>query len=214
MDSVPPKLTDRCLLGIDRVLRTLNGIPHGSARADPGQVPDAPPLTDPNRQKAGRLMRVNFSGEVAAQALYHGQELGARDPAIVLHLRRAAEEENDHLIWCRNRLKALETRPSLLNPLWYGGAFCIGVLSGALGDRVSLGFLDETEQQVVKHLGKHLQRLPEEDKASANVLHQMRLDEARHSRNARVAGSVRPPLAVRAAMRLTARIMTTTAYWI
>ncbi len=214
MNSVSPKLTDHCLLGMDRVLRTLAGIPHGSGRADPGQVPDAAPLTDPDRQKAGRLMRVNFSGEVAAQALYHGQELGARDPVIAAQLQRAAREESDHLIWCHNRLQALETRPSLLNPFWYGGAFCIGVLSSALGDRISLGFLDETEQQVVKHLGKHLQRLPEQDEASAKVLHQMRFDEARHSRNARVAGGARPPLAARAAMRLTARVMTTVAYWI
>lgn len=159
-------------------------------------------------------MRVNLAGEVAAQALYNGQSLTACDPGVVARMQHAANEENDHLIWCRARLNALQTRASILNPLWYTGAFVIGAGAGILGDAASLGFLEETERQVVKHLNGHLKRLPEADQASRRVLKQMRTDEAQHGRNARNAGARRPPPTVRLAMRLVSRVMTTTAYWL
>lgn len=203
--------TDRLLTGADRVLRTLWGVPKGTARPNPagggGQA-----LDGASRRRAGRLMRVNLAGEVAAQALYHGQSVTAHDPRTAQRLKRAAEEENDHLIWCRQRLAALGARPSALNPFWYAGAFAIGALAGALGDAESLGFLDETERQVVEHLERHLARLPAADEASRRVLQQMRADEARHGLSARAAGGRRPPPLPRLAMRLAARVMTATAY--
>jgi len=207
--------TDRWLAGADRVLRTLWGHPQGTERPHPaGTVHAAHELDDAERRHAGRLMRVNFSGEVAAQALYHGQSLTAHDPHTAERLRRAADEENDHLIWCRERLTALGTRPSLLNPFWYAGSFAIGALAGVFGDAQSLGFLDETERQVVEHLEGHLQKLPAKDAHSRRVLQQMRVDEARHGLSARAAGGRRLPLPVRLAMRATAKVMTSAAYWI
>lgn len=206
---------DLLLGNADRVLRTLWGVPKGTGRANPaGRIRDDghPALDDASRRRAGRLMRVNLAGEVAAQALYHGQSITARDPRIARKLQRAADEENDHLLWCRQRLAALGTRPSILNPFWYAGAFAIGTLAGVIGDAESLGFLDETERQVVEHLEGHLARLPGSDEASRRVLKQMRADEARHSMNARAAGGRRPPPLSRLAMKLAARVMTTTAY--
>ncbi len=204
---------DHLIAGMDRVLRTLWGMPQGTARPNPaGQLHPDHGLSTTARQRAGRLMRVNLAGEVAAQALYHGQSLMARDPAIAARMRQAAKEENDHLIWCRARLDALETRASALNPLWYAGAFAIGAGASALGDTASLGFLEETELQVVNHLNRHLKRLPEADRTSRRVLEQMRTDEAQHGKNARNAGARRPPHPVRLAMRLAAHVMTATAY--
>lgn len=206
---------DRLLSGFDRVLRTLWGEPHGTGRPHPaGRSHAAHNLDDAERRRAGRLMRVNLAGEVAAQALYHGQSLTAHDRRTAGRLRRAAEEENDHLIWCRERLAALETRPSLLNPFWYAGSLAIGAFAGALGDAESLGFLDETERQVVEHLEGHLGRLPAKDDASRRVLQQMRTDEARHGLSARAAGGRRLPLPARLAMKGVAKVMTTTAYWV
>lgn len=215
MDKVRPTLSDRLIRDLDRILRTLWGAPQGTRRPDPAGHPRPDHgLDESARRHAGRLMRVNLSGEVAAQALYHGQSLTARDPAVAARMQQAADEENDHLVWCRARLGALETRASLLNPLWYAGAFAIGAGAGILGDAASLGFLEETEHQVVAHLNGHLKRLPESDRASRRVLEQMRTDEARHGKNARNAGAHRPPPPVRLAMRLASRVMTTTAYWL
>lgn len=215
MRNVRLNRTDRLVTGFDRVLRTLWGSPQGTARPDPaGRSHPEHNMPEGVRQRAGRLMRVNLAGEVAAQALYNGQSLTARDPGVVARMQHAANEENDHLIWCRARLQALETRHSVLNPLWYAGAFAIGASAGILGDAASLGFIDETERQVVAHLDGHLKRLPESDPASRRVLEQMCTDEARHGRNAREAGARRPPPPVRLAMKLTARVMTTAAYFI
>ena len=215
MRNVALSRTDRLVNGLDRVLRTLWGNPQGTERPNPsGHSHHDHTLNENERRQSGRLMRVNFAGEVAAQALYHGQGLFARDASVARRMQRAADEENDHLIWCRSRLEALETRPSLLNPFWYLGAFSIGAGAGAVGDAASLGFLEETEAQVVEHLNRHLKRLPEKDAASRRVLEQMRTDEARHGENARDAGAVRPPPPVRAAMKLASRVMTGTAYWI
>ena|SRR5690625_438003 len=207
---------DRLIIGADRVLRTLAGTPLGSGRPDPAEKRGVRTTMLPEavRERSGKLMRVNHAGEVSAQALYHGQSLVARKPRIAAHLRKAGEEENDHLIWCKARLVALETPTSRLNPLWYAGSFAIGALAGSLGDRVSLGFLEETEKQVVEHLNNHLKRLPEEDEASRRVLQQMRTDEAHHGQGARAAGGKPLPRPVRLGMKAVSKIMTTTAYWI
>ncbi len=159
-------------------------------------------------------MRVNHAGEVAAQALYHGQALVAREPAVREFLLGAAREEGDHLIWCAERLAALHSRPSLLNPLWFGGAVAIGALAGLAGDRISLGFIAETERQVEGHLDGHLARLPEEDGASRAIVEQMKADEIRHGAQALERGGDALPAPLPALMRVTAKVMTLSAYWI
>jgi ubiquinone biosynthesis monooxygenase Coq7 len=159
-------------------------------------------------------MRVNHAGEIAAQALYHGQALAARTVTTRALLLEAAREESDHLAWCETRLKELDSRPSVLNPLWYAGSFAIGACAAFLGDRASLGFVVETERQVEGHLDEHLVRLPSDDTRSRAILMTMRADEIAHGANARAAGAVELPLPVRTLMRATARVMTSTAYWI
>jgi ubiquinone biosynthesis monooxygenase Coq7 len=159
-------------------------------------------------------MRVNHAGEVAAQALYHGQALTARSESTRELLLQSAREENDHLAWCETRLAQLEARPSLLNPLWYAGSFAIGALAGALGDRVSLGFVAETERQVEGHLEEHLGRLPAQDARGRAILEAMRVDESAHGARAHRAGAAALPRSVRELMRWTSRVMTRTAYWI
>ena len=215
MSVRPQNPVDRLICGADRMLRTLYGVPRGTGRPSPARGVTDPPSLDPRaRTRAARLMRVNLAGEVAAQALYHGQGVGARNPSIAARLARAAQEENDHLLWCRQRLAELDAGPSLLNPLWYAGSFAIGAAAGLRGDAHSLGFLDETEAQVAAHLGRHLRRLPPEDSASRALLVRMREDELRHGLGARAAGGRRPPPAIRLAMRLVSRVMTVSAYWI
>lgn len=159
-------------------------------------------------------MRVNHAGEIAAQALYHGQALVARSAATRELLLKAAHEETDHLAWCETRLRELDSRPSLLNPLWYLGSFTIGAATALLGDRTSLGFVVETERQVEGHLDEHLARLPPDDARSRAIIQTMREDEITHGLNAKAAGGSELPAPVRSLMRTTARIMTTTAYWI
>jgi ubiquinone biosynthesis monooxygenase Coq7 len=159
-------------------------------------------------------MRVNHAGEVAAQALYHGQALVARSAATRELLLRAAHDETDHLGWCEQRLRELGSGPSLLNPLWYAGSFAIGALAAAFGDRASLGFVAETERQVEGHLDEHLRRLPSADSASQAVVAAMRSDEIAHASAARAAGGSELPDIVRDLMRGTAKLMTRTAYWI
>lgn len=215
MRNVALSRSDRVIGGLDRIMRTLWGNPQGTGRPNPaGHSHHEHGLTEEERRKSGRLMRVNFAGEVAAQALYHGQGLFARDKAVARRMKSAADEENDHLIWCRARLQALETRPSLLNPFWYLGAFSIGAGAAIIGDAASLGFLEETEAQVVAHLERHLKRLPERDAPSRRVLEQMCTDEARHGKRAHDAGARRPPPPARAAMTLASKVMTGTAYWL
>jgi ubiquinone biosynthesis monooxygenase Coq7 len=159
-------------------------------------------------------MRVNHAGEIAAQALYHGQALIARSKATRDLLLKAAHEETDHLAWCEARLKELDSRPSLLNPLWYAGSFAIGAMAALLGDRTSLGFVVETERQVEGHLNEHLARLSPDDTRSRAILQTMRTDEVAHGMSAKAAGGAELPSPVRSLMRGTARIMTSTAYWI
>jgi ubiquinone biosynthesis monooxygenase Coq7 len=159
-------------------------------------------------------MRVNHAGEIAAQALYHGQALVARSTTTRELLLKSAREETDHLAWCETRLKELDSHPSLLNPLWYAGSFAIGALTGLLGDRMSLGFVVETERQVEGHLDEHLARLPPDDARSRAILEAMRNDEITHGTNAKAAGGVELPSPIRSLMRSTARVMTNTAYWV
>jgi ubiquinone biosynthesis monooxygenase Coq7 len=212
------------LLGtFEQGLRTLWGV-HRAQRPcpkpavdviEPGAGPSVEPaeLNDGERALAGALMRVNHVGEVCAQALYHAQALATRDPSLRDHFMVAAEEETDHLAWTEQRMKELGSRPSLLNPLWYAGAFGIGLVAGKLGgDRTSLGFVIETERQVEQHLDAHLTRLPPGDAASRAIVIQMRDDEVRHAVNAENAGGVRPPAPIRGLMRLAAKVMTTAAH--
>lgn len=202
---------DRVVLALDRALHTLVPTAVRARRPNPAAEVEET-LEDPaERARIAGLMRVNHSGEVCAQALYQGQALTARDPATRAAMAGAAEEENDHLAWCEQRLSELGEGPSLLNPLWYAGSFTIGALAGALGDRWSLGFLAETERQVVAHLEGHLDQLPEDDQRTRRIVEQMREDEARHGEHAMEAGGSELPSAVRELMELTARVMTTVA---
>ena len=177
-------------------------------------APSPAALTESEKRESAALMRVNHAGEIAAQALYHGQALVARSAATRQLLLKAADEETDHLAWCETRLKELESRPSLLNPLWYAGSFAIGAAAALLGDRTSLGFVVETERQVEGHLDEHLMRLPPDDARSRAILQTMRTDEIAHGLSAKAAGGVELPSPVRFLMRNTARLMTSAAYWI
>jgi ubiquinone biosynthesis monooxygenase Coq7 len=203
------RLVDQLLTAADEALRTLSGA-GTAARPAPGR--DEPGGSEP-RVSAG-LMRVNHTGEVCAQALYSGQALVARDARVRAALQTAAADERDHLAWCRDRLKDLDARPSLLDPLWYAGSFTFGVVSGLAGDRWSLGFLAETEAQVERHLEGHLDRLPPDDRRSRAVVTQMRDDERRHGSTGRALGGEELPYAVKLAMRAASRVMTRTAYWV
>lgn len=204
---------DKLIREFDVALRAIAGVTR-AARPNPaeGLDPQAEPLGDADRRHVAGLMRVNHVGEVCAQALYQAQKLTARTPQVQAQMDAAAREEEDHLGWCAERLQELGSRPSLLNPLWYAGAFAIGWLAGRAGDRVSLGFVSETERQVEHHLTGHLDRLPAGDHRSRAILEQMRDDEARHGAAARDAGGIELPAPIRAAMRAASRVMTTTAY--
>jgi ubiquinone biosynthesis monooxygenase Coq7 len=204
---------DHLVMNFDQAVRTLAGKPLVSGRKDPADDWEETGLDDAQKTESARLMRVNHAGEVAAQALYQGQALTARLETVRGRMERAAQEENDHLEWCERRVRQLGGKPSYLNPLWYFGSFGIGALAGVLGDRWSLGFVVETERQVVKHLEDHLGRMPEHDQKSRAILEQMKVDEARHGAVAKAAGGAELPSPVRRLMRLTSRVMTRTAYW-
>ena len=209
-------LLDRLLTPADQTLRTLFAA-HVAARPNPAEnQPEAAQIADkPDaRRHVAALMRVNHAGEVAAQALYQGQAFVSRADATRASLMEAAREETDHLAWCAERIQELGGRTSVLDPLWYAGSFTIGALAGLAGDRISLGFVAETERQVVEHLDGHLQRVPEEDVRTRAIIQQMRADEERHGHNARLAGGADLPAPVRTLMKLTAKVMTRTAYWI
>jgi ubiquinone biosynthesis monooxygenase Coq7 len=205
---------DLSIAALDRALRAVFA-PARTTRPIP--TPEAAPLealSEADRRTSAALMRVNHAGELAAQALYHGQALVARSEATREMLLAAARSESDHLAWCEARLTELAARPSLLNPLWYAGSFLIGASAALLGDRASLGFVAETERQVEGHLDEHLHRLPAGDASSRAILETMRAEEIAHGAAATAAGGVRPPAPVSALMRRTARIMTGSAYWI
>ncbi len=210
--------TDLLLGEIGKAINVLSA-PARAARALPGSsAPGASAgefvLEEAERRRSARLMRVNHAGEVSAQALYRGQALTARNQVSATAMSQAAAEELDHLAWCEQRIAELGGRVSLLNPLWYGGSFLIGSLAGALGDRASLGFLSETERQVESHLTEHLDRLPAADARSRAILEQMRHDEIEHGAKAETLGAAALPGWVKAAMRLTSRLMTRGSYWL
>lgn len=171
-------------------------------------------MTAAERDASARLMRVNYAGEVAAQALYHGQAFTASTAGTREDLLRAAREEGDHLAWCAERIHELGGRTSYLNPLWYAGSFAIGALAGLAGDRTSLGFVAETERQVEQHLSSHLERLPASDQRSRTLVAQMQVDERQHGQNALRAGGSQLPGIVRRMMAATARVMTGTSHWV
>jgi ubiquinone biosynthesis monooxygenase Coq7 len=205
---------DDAIAALDRALRSVFA-PARAARPVPGTPPaGAGQLGAAQQRESAALMRVNHSGELAAQALYHGQALIARSAATRALLVEAARAESDHLAWCETRLAELGARPSLLNPLWYAGSFAIGALAALAGDRASLGFVVETERQVEGHLDEHLGRLPVADSRSRAILETMRSEEISHGATAAAAGGGRLPAPVRILMRQTARLMTRTAYWV
>jgi ubiquinone biosynthesis monooxygenase Coq7 len=203
---------DAWISAADRALRALFA-PARASRPVPGSG-QGPELSPAEQRESGALMRVNHTGEIAAQALYHGQAFVARSERTRELLLQAAQEETDHLAWCEKRLAELQARPSLLNPLWYAGSFAIGALAAAFGDRTSLGFVVETERQVEGHLADHLTRLPARDTRSRSIVEAMRADEIAHGDAASSAGAAQLPPPARALMRHTARVMTRTAYWI
>ncbi|MCU7798359.1 MAG: 2-polyprenyl-3-methyl-6-methoxy-1,4-benzoquinone monooxygenase [Candidatus Thiodiazotropha sp. (ex Semelilucina semeliformis)] len=205
---------DRFIIGFDQALRTLFGRPQVTERPDPADKHPEADMSEQERDITARLMRINHTGEVCAQALYQGQALTAKLPEVRDSMERAAQEENDHLDWCESRLKALDNRKSLLNPFWYAGSFMIGAAAGLAGDKWSLGFVAETEHQVEAHLEDHLQKLPAQDTKSRVVLEQMKEDEIHHATVALEAGGAELPSPIKLAMKLTSKLMTKSVYYL
>ena len=216
---------DRLLASLDHGLRTVFAKP-AAARPTPSPAPatqvDGLPntlpalpqcLTDAQTHLSGALMRINHVGEICAQALYQSQSLVTRNPALREHFAHAAQEERDHLAWTHQRVAELGTHTSYLTPLWYAGAFSVGCLAGLASDRISLGFVVETERQVEQHLATHLDRLPTEDLSSRAIVAQMKLEEARHAEDALAAGALPMPAPVKLLMRMAAKVMTRTAHY-
>ena len=201
---------DKLLTTFDTALRTLFAKPHAS-QACPTLAGQTTELSAEEKRRSAGLMRVNHVGEVCAQALYTAQALTTPNPALRAHFTKACIEETDHLAWTAQRLDELDARPSLLNPLWYAGAFGLGLLAGRLGDAVSLGFVEETEMQVGAHLQSHLHELPAGDHQSRAIVAQMRDDELRHAKDAHTAGAMDLPQPVKELMRAAAKVMTTIA---
>jgi ubiquinone biosynthesis monooxygenase Coq7 len=204
---------DELIVAFDKGLRTVFA-PAQSLRATPGRDLSESAMTEEQRRLSASLMRVNHSGEICAQALYQGQALTARNPRAKAALEQAAREETEHLAWTEGRIEELGGRKSLLNPVWYAGSFALGALAGLAGDRWNLGFLAETERQVVTHLEGHLGRLPEEDARSRAIVEKMKEDEARHATSAVGHGAAELPEPAKAAMRLSSKVMTETAFWL
>ncbi|HEY4146708.1 2-polyprenyl-3-methyl-6-methoxy-1,4-benzoquinone monooxygenase [Pinirhizobacter sp.] len=202
---------DRVLSGIEHAMEAVAGKPEAT-RPSPGKGAPEAELDAIQRREAAGLMRINHTGEVCAQALYMGQAALARDGATRAHLLHAASEETDHLAWCSERLTQLESRPSLLNPLWYAGSYAIGAAAALVGDPVSLGFVVETERQVEAHLAEHLERLPSHDERSRAILTQMQVDEARHAMQALDRGGVALPRPIPTLMRGMSKVMKAVAY--
>lgn len=204
---------DALISGFDRALRTIAGVAH-AARPNPAGDSPEPELSDVERRHAAALMRINHCGEVCAQALYQGQALATKDPAVQAALARSASEEEDHLAWCQTRIAELGGRTSVLNPLWYAGSLAIGFAAGKLGDQWNLGFLRETERQVETHLQGHLERLSPNDTKTRPIIATMQLDEINHARTAEALGASELPATVRLAMRLSSRVMTGVTYYV
>jgi ubiquinone biosynthesis monooxygenase Coq7 len=204
---------DELIVAFDKGLRTVFG-PAQSLRETPGEELPESALTERERTLAASLMRVNHAGEICAQALYQGQALTARNARAKSALERAAQEETEHLAWTESRIRELGGRKSVLNPVWYAGSFAIGAAAGLLGDRWNLGFLAETERQVVEHLEGHLRRLPQADRKSRVIVEKMRADEARHATSAIKHGGTELPRPAKLAMRLSSKLMTSTTFWV
>jgi len=203
---------DRLLLQADAAMRTLIPNSNHASRPSPAIVESKSSLDAEQSRHIAGLMRINHTGEVCAQALYQGQALTAKLPEIREKMEHAAEEEIDHLVWCEQRLQELGSQTSVLNPLFYGLSFAIGATAGAISDKVSLGFVAATEQQVCKHLDDHLQQIPATDRKSRAILEQMRIDEEEHATSALDAGGYRFPAPIKFAMSLMAKVMTRTTY--
>jgi ubiquinone biosynthesis monooxygenase Coq7 len=205
---------DKFIMGVDQALVTVFGTPQTAGREYPAVGNSDEQLSEVDKQEAARLMRVNHVGEVCAQALYQSQAMTARNPATRDKMQQSSSEENDHLDWCEKRIGELGGRTSLLNPLWYAGSFAIGTVAGVAGDRWNLGFVAETEKQVVRHLEDHLQRLSPGDQRSRAIVEQMKIDEGEHATAAIVAGGRALPEPVQRGMQLMSKVMTNIAYWI
>ena len=205
---------DQLILQSDHALRTIFGSPAVTERKNPSSSISENNATDNDKKLSSALMRVNHAGEVSAQALYQGQALTARLEEVRQSMERAALEENDHLAWTEQRLTELSSHKSVLNPIWYSGSFAIGAVAGLLGDKWSLGFVAETEHQVIKHLDEHLTKLPEQDARSRAVLTQMKIDEAHHATVAIEGGGAELPWAIKKLMSAMSKVMTTSAYYI
>ena len=203
---------DRFLAGLNDALKTVAAPVDRATRENPAANIEDAELDASAKAHAAGLMRVNHAGEIAAQGLYQGHAAVAREEHVSEQMRQSAEEEYDHLAWCEQRLDELDSRPSKLNPFWYAGSFAIGAASGLLGDKWSLGFIKETERQVCEHLSSHLQRLPDEDARSRAIVARMRDEEQEHGDKAAAAGAAELPRPVKDLMRLTSKVMTSTAY--
>lgn len=204
---------DNFIVGVDKVFRVVSGVASASRPNPAARIADNS-MDDTQRRRSAGLMRVNHVGEVCAQALYDSQRMFARSQELKRQFQQAGREEEDHLAWTSQRLQELGSRVSLLNPFWYAGAYAIGALAARIGDAQSLGFVVETERQVEAHLASHLTRLPASDEKSRAIVEQMRVDEIEHGAAAQAMGAVDAPAPVRAVMRMMAKIMTTTAYYI
>lgn len=205
---------DKVCLGFDQAIRALTDNAKTTGAAYPAKHIADQPLDEQQRKQSAALMRINHAGEICAQALYHGQGFVSRSSEVQAKMEHAAIEEGDHLDWCKQRLNELNSHPSYLNPLWYAGSFCIGMIAGMVGDKWSLGFLAETERQVIKHLESHLHLLPANDARSYKILQQMELDEAKHRDDAVALGARELPELMKKGMSLTSKVMVKTAYWV
>ena len=205
---------DTLIIEVDKALTTVMGKPETTARATPGDDLAEHDLLAEEQQESVRLMRINHAGEVSAQALYQGQALTATLPEVRAAMERAALEENDHLVWCQQRVNAFGGHTSVLSPVWYVGSFLIGAVAGKIGDKWSLGFVAETEQQVVRHLDEHLAKISDRDEKSRAILEQMKIDELHHGTIAFEAGGVALPAPVKHVMGVMSKVMTKTSYWI
>lgn len=205
---------DHFLFNIDTGVRTLLGAPNITERKNPADKQIEGELSETDKKLSGRLMRINHAGEVSAQGLYQGQALTAKLPEVRQQMQRAAQEENDHLDWCDNRCKELGTHVSFLNPFWYMGSLALGAIAGKAGDKWSLGFISETEHQVVRHLDSHLSQISPEDNKSRAILEQMKEDELHHAVIAEKAGGADLPAAVKLAMKISSKIMTKSAFYL
>lgn len=205
---------DRICFGIDQAVRALANNPKTSGAPHPAKGIDEHSMNDNERKHAAALMRINHAGEICAQALYHGQGVISRSKEVQVKMQHAAIEEGDHLAWCKKRLDELHSHTSYLNPLWYAGSFCIGMAAGMIGDKWSLGFVAETERQVIKHLEGHLHLLPKQDQRSYKIIERMEKDEAKHRDEAIAAGAHELPNVIKEIMAITSKIMVKTTYWI